>query len=62
MICPACNSEIDAGECFLGNMGPLHHYRCRCCGMMFSRRPKTQMEKQVLRERTAAAKAQRSKP
>ncbi len=35
--CPACNSSQSRIECFLGNMGVLRWFRCRYCGIMWSK-------------------------
>jgi DNA-directed RNA polymerase subunit RPC12/RpoP len=39
VTCPACGQEQDEAEAFLGRLGWLTHYRCRYCGMPFSRSP-----------------------
>lgn len=37
MHCPACNSKLGR-ESLLGSLGLLKHFRCRRCGMVFSKR------------------------
>jgi transposase-like protein len=36
ITCPACDTQQDESECFLGRLGYLTHYRCRACGMTFN--------------------------
>ncbi len=35
--CPACNRVQPEHECVMGTLGSLVHFRCRGCGMDFSR-------------------------
>ena len=37
MHCPACQSTITRENSLLGQLGRLLWYRCRYCGMEFSR-------------------------
>lgn len=34
--CPLCHGQL----ALLGVLGRTKHYRCTCCGMIFSRMPK----------------------
>jgi hypothetical protein len=36
--CPWCNGLQSRGECFLGRLGRLRHYRCRLCAGQWSKR------------------------
>lgn len=37
MKCPACKSDLNGPSCELGSLGNLRWYRCRYCGMDFSK-------------------------
>jgi uncharacterized Zn finger protein len=37
IVCPACGSANEKSQCLLGSLGQRTHYRCRYCGMTFSR-------------------------
>lgn len=37
MTCPTCHAIQSKRECFLGALGLLQWFRCRYCGMQWSR-------------------------
>jgi hypothetical protein len=37
VTCPGCGQDYTHRECFIGTLGKTTHYRCRGCGVGFSR-------------------------
>ena len=37
VVCPAYNAEQAAADALMGTLGQREHFRCRDCGMEFSR-------------------------
>jgi hypothetical protein len=47
MKCPACQSDLDGPSCELGSLGRLRWFRCRYCGMDFSKEKQIVKPKQI---------------
>lgn len=45
LTCPACNSTQDKSECFMGVLGLLNWFRCRYCGMQWSKKKRVRKKK-----------------
>lgn len=42
--CPACLREQAWEECLMGPLGNRIHFRCQCCGCVFSQEAEEEVE------------------